>query len=401
MARQFMQMARWLCVSGWLVWAVGCGNSATEPVAAADATTDAVGLAAAGTSTACDAIPLRTVPADPAVRGPWAVGARTVELPGLTTATSLRAEVWYPAPPASAAGQPKASYDLRAHLSAQDAAKIKDADTPLQTCDCTRDLPLDTAHGPYPLVLFLHGTAGFRTQSLTLMTHWASRGFVVVAADHPGLELKAILALQIAFDQAEEAAALLQDLRTQPPPFLQGHLDTSRIAVAGHSAGGNALQALGASAGVRLLLPLAAGGSAGGADVWTVALGGRADQVVAYSKTVEGYAETPAPKHLIGLDKAGHLAFSDLCLIAADRGGLLAVAESAGIAVLPLVAKLAKDGCGPANLDAPRGLQIIAAATSAALEARLHCNGRMVPQLLGLGGRFSEIGDQRSEGIAP
>jgi fermentation-respiration switch protein FrsA (DUF1100 family) len=383
--------------------ATACGTAAppSDADTVAGALADAAGLPAAVTSATCDGSPTLAVPVDPSLRGPWAVGARTVELPGATTATTLRAEIWYPAAPASAKGAAAVQYDLRAHLSAQDAAKLSDADNPLQTCDCYRDLPVDKDHGPYPLVLFLHGTAGFRTQSLSLMTHWASRGFVVVAADHPGLELKAILALQFAFDQAEEAASLLDTLRTAPPPFLAGVLDTQRIAVSGHSAGGNSLQALGKTAGVQLLLPLAAGGSEGGTAVWTVALGGVADQVVAYAKTVEGFAPTPAPKLLIGIDKAGHLAFSDLCLIAADRGGLLGVAQAAGIQVLPLVAKLAQDGCGIANLETPRGLQVIAAATSAALEARLRCNGGMTAQLLGLQQRFAEIIDLRSEGIGP
>ena len=43
-------------------------------------------------------------------------------------------------------------------------------------------------------VVFVHGTASFRTQSLTQMTHWASRGFVVLAADHPKIRLKDLLA---------------------------------------------------------------------------------------------------------------------------------------------------------------------------------------------------------------
>ena len=50
--------------------------------------------------------------------------------------------------------------------------------------------PLDESHGKYPIVLFIHGTAAFRTQSLTQMTHWASRGFVVISADHPKIRLK-------------------------------------------------------------------------------------------------------------------------------------------------------------------------------------------------------------------
>ena len=120
---------------------------------------------------------------DPGVRGPWPVGVQTVTIDGLTT------EVWYPAKIGSQAGKAYAQYDIREQLPDKDATKIPDAKNPLQNCDCHRDLPLDTEHGKYPVVLFIHGTAAFRTQSLTQMTHWASRGFVVLSADHPKIRL--------------------------------------------------------------------------------------------------------------------------------------------------------------------------------------------------------------------
>lgn len=48
-------------------------------------------------------------------------------------------------------------------------------------------------HGPYPVVVFAHGFSGFSGQSLPQMTHWASRGFVVVSADHPSVGLRTFL----------------------------------------------------------------------------------------------------------------------------------------------------------------------------------------------------------------
>jgi len=38
-------------------------------------------------------------------------------------------------------------------------------------------------------VVFVHGTASFNVASAGTMAHWASRGFIVMAADHPGLNL--------------------------------------------------------------------------------------------------------------------------------------------------------------------------------------------------------------------
>ena len=50
------------------------------------------------------------VPADPAARGPWPVGARTVRVGRLTV------EVWYPAAPGSDADAPAGAYDIREAL---------------------------------------------------------------------------------------------------------------------------------------------------------------------------------------------------------------------------------------------------------------------------------------------
>ena len=109
------------------------------------------GGGAAMEATGCDGVPLLAAPADPAARGPWTVGARTVTMSG------LKAEVWYPARPGSAGGASKITYDIREHLPPAEASKIPDADNPPQPCDCFRDLPIDDQHGPYPLVVFIHG----------------------------------------------------------------------------------------------------------------------------------------------------------------------------------------------------------------------------------------------------
>jgi hypothetical protein len=44
-----------------------------------------------------------------------------------------------------------------------------------------RDLPPATDGGPFPLVLFSHGSVGYRLQSTFLTTHLASGGFVVAS----------------------------------------------------------------------------------------------------------------------------------------------------------------------------------------------------------------------------
>ncbi len=327
-----------------------------------------------GEASGCNGAKLLAVPADPGARGPWAVGAKTVTVAGLVT------EVWYPAALGSEAGKAKISYDIREHLPAADRTKIPDADNPLQPCDCYRDLPLDMAHGAYPVVQFIHGTAAFRTQSLTQMAHWASRGFVVIASDHPKIQLSDLLTNilgSFGADQKGDATKVLDALNapTGDLAFLAGHIDTTRIAISGHSAGGGALAGFGSRPGVKVLIPMAAGGSQAGTSlVSTLVMGGVDDHVGAYSNQQSGYTSSPKKKRLVGLLNAGHLAFSDLCFIGRDKGGILKVAQDHGVSVPSFVASLAQDGCKAGQLSAEDGWAIVNYATTGVLEETLTCN---------------------------
>ena len=370
-----------LAMVGWAFIGIGLGTGCSRDSTATGGGPGGMSGGATGTDggngSGCSGQALQALPPDPSARGPWPVGARTVTLAGLTT------EVWYPAVLGSDSGATPAVYDPREHLPPADAAKIPDADNPWQTCDCVRDLPLDGAHGPYPVVLFVHGTAAFRTQSLTFMTHWASRGFVVVAADHPGIQLKDVLASPLglpgASDQSGDANKLL-DALAQPSgdvAFLAGHLDAARIGAAGHSAGGGAIAGLGGRA--QVLIPMASMGTQpGSALVSSLVMGAGNDGIDTYSNVQKGYSSSPKKKRLVGLGgDAGHLAFSDLCAIGADQGGILQIAQDHGVQVPALIAQLARDGCKPGQLAPGDGWHIVDFATSAVLEETLQCSSTM------------------------
>ena len=111
------------------------------------------------------------LPADKGTAG-VPVGVQTLEWDGLTL------EVWYP--------------------TSDDHTDVEEADILQFVPDEIEDIvggvnlpPLDSGErdapvrraGPYPVVLFSHGLGGYRLQSLDLTVHWASRGYVVVAAD--------------------------------------------------------------------------------------------------------------------------------------------------------------------------------------------------------------------------
>jgi hypothetical protein len=281
----------------------------------------------------CDGASLYEVPADPAARGPWPVGARTVVLDGVTT------EIWYPAAWGSDSGQEPAIYDIRYALPPSEQSKITDDKNPVQECDCYRDLPPDTSHGPYPVVVFIHGTAAWRSQSLTQMAHWASRGFIVVSQDHVGLWLASTLgqvcgggggSQDLSGDTDKALAALANP--SGDLAFLAGLVDIDNVGISGHSAGGSAAANQATKPGVRVSVPMASGQPVAGAPESTLFLGGLADGVVAYSATQNGYANSPAPKRLVGINNAGHLAFSDICEIQnADGQNILEIATEAGV----------------------------------------------------------------------
>lgn len=326
-----------------------------------------------GTGVGCDGVALRDNPADTSQRGPWTVGARTVTL------GALRAEVWYPAAPGAEDGAEQVVYDIRDSIPESEQGKISDEDNPWQPCECYRDLDVDGEYGPYPVIVFVHGTASFRSQSLPQMVHWASRGFVVVAADHPGLWLADLLggfcgAGNVPQDLEGDVQTLLSAVRGEIEglEFLGDRVDATRVGMAGHSAGGGAISGFGDEA--QVLVPLASGGvDPGGALVSTLVMGGTADSIVAYSQQQGGFASSPAPKRLVGIENAGHLTFSQICSLTNAAGDdLLEIAEANGVCGAQFAGFLFQ--CSPDLIADATGWEIIDYASSAAFEETLHCS---------------------------
>jgi predicted dienelactone hydrolase len=315
----------------------------------------------------CTGAKLYKSPEDTGARGPWPVGAKTAMVGNLAT------EIWYPATLGSEAGQAAIQYDIRKWLPVTEQMKIPDVDNPWQPCDCYRDLPFDTSHGPYPVVIFIHGTAAWRAQSVQIMTHWASRGFVVVSQDHPGLYLADYLDFKLGANLVGDTDALIAALKTPSGDlqFLANAIDMTHLGMSGHSAGGGAITGYGAQA--MVLIPLASGGvTAGAALKSTLVMGGQADMVANYSGQQNGYNSSPAPKRLVGIANAGHLNFSDICAVGKDKGGLLAIAQKYMVKNANLAGFLFD--CKDTQLPPAQGWPVINRATTAALESVLMCS---------------------------
>jgi alpha-beta hydrolase superfamily lysophospholipase len=193
------------------------------------------------------------------------VGVRTIELGGHL------AEVWYPA------AEPGPGEDVDFAAAAPDVVlqATGPLDVPLLPTVAVRDAEPRALAEPQPLVVFSHGFGGTRLQSVTLTTHWAGRGYVVVATDHAGRSLPDLLpclfsppleGCALSFDDPGPAdVSELLDALEAPPDWLAPLLDLERVAVTGHSAGGGTTVTVGADDDrVDALVPMAGGDATGG-----------------------------------------------------------------------------------------------------------------------------------------
>jgi dienelactone hydrolase len=251
--------------------------------------------------------------------GPYGVGLRTVtwvdesrptmangNYPGAPDRT-LNVSIWYPANP----GQPVA---------------------------IVTDAPLASTGGPFPLILRAHGFSGFRGDSIYLVRHLASRGYVVVAPDFPLSTLGAPggPTLGDVGEQARDLSFLIDTYTAEnanPMSFLSGRLDLDRIGAIGHSLGGATVLLAtyhGTLKDPRIdatvaLSPLACVFLDGFFDSSTVPLmiqGGTFDQITPYtSNQLDPYGIVNAPRYLFTLNAGLHLGFSDRLLFAPTENG--------------------------------------------------------------------------------
>lgn len=197
------------------------------------ATIGSVGTAGAEVRRPVHAQTLAGEPAAPGDVGPgrpaYAVGRRTIGVtsePGRT----VPVDVWYPAAPSTTGAKtvyaiPGASY----------------------TSSVAFDAPPVAAGGPFPLVVYSHGSGGQRFISAFLTEALAARGYVVVAADHLGntaldqftgsTATPAEIARLRPVDIRAEITALAAASADATSPFA-GAVDARRVGLVGHSAGG-------------------------------------------------------------------------------------------------------------------------------------------------------------------
>jgi len=352
---------------------------------------------------------LKENPGDPTAYGPYAVSRKTLHGGFGAADRNLTVEVWFPAD-AVTPGATTCHWDIKDSLPAEQAQKIPD--TPCSDsgpskgvcCNptlgpkagyehCHNDLDLAAA-GVFPVMVFVHGTGGWRTNSATIIHKWVSRGWVVFAIDYPGIWLRDLVQLATnpflptpRTDQEGDTRDFLKQLAAMEDPrlqFLKGRIETrrSRRAIAGHSAGGFVASRLSAEFGT--VIPMAAAG----VEQWdrfspaasALVLGAVNDTIVPDERQIDGYGTSETPKRLVLFNNTGHQFCSDLCWIGSAQGGIIETAKACNILIAGVLGFLATDGCqfvNPSFAPVEQGWRIIDAYSNAVLEETARCDNRM------------------------
>jgi predicted dienelactone hydrolase len=343
----------------------------TEPTATEPTTTEA-----APTTTA--AAPTTTAVPEPA---PWApIGAGEYEV-GVATVTvddpdgerPLTVDVWFPLDgTADAAALPAQRYTL-----------IPDVyfESPGAVAATVDQLAGD---GPFPLIVYSHGSSGLRFIHSSYTEALASHGYVVVAADHTGNTAIDLLAGNVA-EPGTIALARPNDVRrlvdafTDPAhpaagPFATS-VDAELVAITGHSFGGftalasvtgfgNDLGNVDADRRVDAIVLLApAVGSTSftdetlaGMTVPMMVLVGTDDITTPVDPNVTRLwdVSSNAPAYRVELVAAEHQTFTDLCAYQDQLPALSNVPEI----VSATIDDYALEGCSPGDMDDDRAVEL-------------------------------------------
>jgi dienelactone hydrolase len=180
--------------------------------------------------------------------------------------------------------------------------------------------PVDQpAAGRFPLVVFSHGLRGSPERYQAALTGWAAAGFVVVAPTFPHTsQFAADFQRSDIVRQPDDVRYVLAQIRrldATPGDPLAGHIDTTRVAAIGHSAGGYTTMGLftaghdpSLKAGVIMAGWLAPGAFAG-PPATMLFLRGTADPVVPEASSRAAYDRVPWSKAYLLLRHNSHATY--------------------------------------------------------------------------------------------
>ncbi len=334
-------------------------TEASPATTATPATTSAPVTTAAPTTTAAPSDSFELIGA-----GPYAVGVTTITV-GADTDRPLTVDLWFPLAD-DASGDPQ-QYTLLpgVYYESPDAVGA--------------DASAVSADGPFPLVVYSHGSGGLRYIHSNYTETLASHGYVVAAPDHTGNTSLELIANNpdpfevIAANRPTDIRNLIDAL--EDPASAAGaftaSIDADRIAVTGHSFGGftayatvighdnpagaiepdervDAIITLAPATGEQLLSDerLAA------IDVPNMVIVGTDDKTTPVDPNVTRPWElsTFSPAYRVELLAAEHQTFTDVC----DYQEFLPQLEGVPEFISAVIDDFAQDGCQPGDMQIDR-----------------------------------------------
>ena len=345
-----------------------------------------------------------TATTDPAVAagvdyssfGPFKVGTRSIEAGG------VEVELFYPVNPDDTATG-SAITSLSSDVAFPESLRTVIAEA---APFLIQQLPVElyegasvSGDGPFPVLLYSHGAGGHPAFYVNTMAHSASWGYVVAAPNHPSRNLAANVGgtgAQAATTDVEDlvaTVAALDTINADANDPLHLAMDTGRLSVAGHSAGGGAAARLAVSdeaitsrlvtiIGQAPAPPVSLSAIIGNPDATeeersaaleaalaeltppslpVLLVAGERDAVIPLARVEANYLWLDAPKQLVVLANAGHNPVLDVCAPIRAQGGLVAaaggLAEAFGPSVGALLAR-GEDGCVEGYLDPQAGFDV-------------------------------------------
>ncbi len=342
----------------------------TEPTATAPATSEMVATTEpATTEPATTAVETSSPPvelASPGALGPYGVGRTTVTMTDETRARPLTVDVWYPIAPGTV-GVPSI-YSFAPGIEFPSTVALADA-------------PVGGG-GPYPLVVYSHGSGGVRYVASFFTEALASHGFVVAAPDHAGNTATEVLlggaaTFEVnAVNRPLDVTFVIDELLAKaadPADALAESIDARRIGVAGHSFGGYTALAgvsgvtvdgtavpaetrIGAIVAMAPATERLTDAELAAVDVPAMLMVGTADRSTPVDPNVtRSWALMQGtPRYRVELADAGHQSFTDVCQYQRDLPTLPAVPQF----LIDAVDVYALEACGPELMPIARAHEL-------------------------------------------
>lgn len=306
---------------------------------------------------------------EPIAPGPYDVGVQTITILDEERQRPLTVDVWFPI--SDAAGLPVHQYTFSSGVYYESPAAV--------TADATNIAP----DGPYPLVVYSHGSGGLRYIASDYAEAIASNGYIVAAPDHTGntateriTETEADFEV-IALNRPQDVAAVIDEMTNPDNVDTAGfvnNLDPERIAVTGHSFGGftayamasgytNDLGTFEADPRVDAIIPLApATGDGSGRllsddrlaaiTIPSLVMVGTNDQTTPATPNVDRpwKLSNSRPHYRIDLTDAQHESFTDIC----DYQQTVPLLPDVPELILDTIDSFAEEGCTPDDMPIER-----------------------------------------------